>query len=140
MPVTIPESHVDLLNGPYYAVFTTIAPDGQPENTVVWCSYDGTYVLVNTVSGRRKDENVRRNPLVALTVIDPKNGYRWVDVRGTVAEIVPDVDNANINAHAKLYTGHDVYYGGFAPAENAGKEERIILKIAPERVLAYPQQ
>lgn len=139
MSVSIPESHIDLLTGPYYAVFTTIAPDGQPENTVVWCSYDGTYVLVNTAKGRRKDENVRRNPLVALTVVDPENPYRWVDVRGAVAEIVPDENNANINAHAKLYTGNDVYYGGFAPSERAAQEQRIILKIAPERVLAYPQ-
>ncbi len=35
MIVSIPESHVDLLAGPYYAVLTTIADDGQPENTVV---------------------------------------------------------------------------------------------------------
>ena len=53
---TIPPSHLDLLTGPIYVVFTTIADDGQPENTIVWCSWDGEHVLVNTVAGRRKDD------------------------------------------------------------------------------------
>jgi PPOX class probable F420-dependent enzyme len=134
----VPASHVDLLEGPYYAVLTTMAPDGQPENTVVWCSWDGEYVLVNTADGRRKPANVRRNPKVALTVIDPQNGFRWIDVRGEVASIEPDPDYANINAHAKLYAGVDEYYGGVQPAEAKGTEERVIFKIRPERVVAFP--
>ena len=74
-------------------------------------------MLVNTVAGRRKDENVRQNPKVALTAMDPNDPYRWVDVRGFVEVIVPDEGNANINAHAKLYAGAESYYGDFAPAE-----------------------
>ena len=53
MPATVPATHIDLLTGPFYAVFTTVAPSGQPENTVVWCSWDGSHVLVNTAGGRR---------------------------------------------------------------------------------------
>jgi PPOX class probable F420-dependent enzyme len=139
MPATIPASYIDLLTGPVYAVFTTIASNGQPENTVVWCSWDGSYVLVNTAAGRRKHKNVLENPRVALTVIDPKDPYRWLDVRGTVEAIEEDTDYANINAHAKLYAGADQYYGGVAPAERKGKEERLILKIRPDRVLVYPE-
>lgn len=139
MTVPIPPSHLDLIAGPYLAILTTVAPDGQPENTVVWCSYDGSHVLVNTADGRRKVQNVRRNPRVALTVLDPADPYRWIDVRGVVAEIVPDDDYANINAHAKLYEGQDTFYGGVAPAEEQGRERRIIFRIAPERVLAYPR-
>ncbi|HHY55240.1 MAG TPA: PPOX class F420-dependent oxidoreductase [Chloroflexi bacterium] len=134
----IPATHIDLLEGPYYAVLTTVAPNGQPENTVVWCSWDGEHVLVNTADGRRKPDNVRNNPKVALTVIDPQNPYRWIDVRGQVESIVDDPDYANINAHARLYVGVDEYYGGFAPAERRGAERRIIFKIRPERVLAFP--
>ena len=83
---------------------------------------------------------MRRDPRVALTVIDPKNPYRWLDVRGVVEEIVPDSDYANIDAHARLYAGVDRYYGGFRPAELRGTEERIIMKIRPERVLLYPSK
>lgn len=138
MPASVPASHLDLLTGPFYAVFTTVADNGQPENTVVWCSFDGSYVIVNTAAGRRKHKNVLGNTKVALTVIDPKDPYRWLDVRGVVETIEEDKDYANINAHAKLYVGADQYYGGFAPAEKRGTEERLILKIRPVRVLAFP--
>lgn len=136
----IPASHVDLLEGPYFAVLTTVAPNGQPENTVVWCSWDGEHVLVNTADGRRKPNNVRKQPKVALTVIDPQNAFRWIDVRGEVESIVPDPDYANIDAHAKLYADVDAYYGGVAPAEAKGTEQRIIFKIRPDRVLVFPPQ
>ena len=140
MAQKIPASHLDLIEGPIYAVFTTVAPNGQPENTVVWCSWDGEYVLVNTAGGRRKDTNVRANPRVALTAVDPKDPFRWIDIRGTVEEIAPDADYANINAHAKIYVGADEYYGSVTPLDRKGKEERIIFKIRPDRVLAFPAQ
>jgi PPOX class probable F420-dependent enzyme len=140
MSAYIPPSHLDLITGPIYSVLTTVAPSGAPENTVVWCSWDGEHVLVNTAAGRRKDKNVRANPQVALTAIDPQNPFRWVDVRGTVVEIVPDADYANINAHAKLYAGKDEYYGGVAPAEAKGAEQRVIYKIRPDRVVVFPPQ
>ncbi len=135
---SIPESHLDLLTGPVYAILTTVADDGQPENTVVWCSWDGECVLVNTVEGRRKHDNIRRNPLVALTAIDTDNPYRWIDVRGYVESVVPDEGNANINYHAKLYEGVDAYYGDVAPAEKAATDKRVIIRIKPTNVVTYP--
>lgn len=138
MSTTIPNSHLDLITGPVYAVLTTIAPNGQPENTVVWCSWDGQHVLVNTVKGRRKDMNARHNPKVALTAIDPHDPLRWIDVRGYVEEIVPDEGNANIDAHTRLYTDHDIFFGGYAPIERRDTEERVIMKIRPARALVYP--
>jgi PPOX class probable F420-dependent enzyme len=138
MSDTIPQSHLDLIAGPVYAVLTTVAADGQPENTVVWTSWDGQHVLVNTVAGRRKDRNARHNPLVAITAIDPANPLRWVDVRGYVEEIVPDEGNANIDAHTRLYTSHDKFFGGYAAKEREATEQRVIMKIRPTRVVAYP--
>jgi hypothetical protein len=140
MSEPISTSHLDLIEGPYVATLTTLNPNGAPENTVVWCSWDGQHVLVNTADGRRKPRNVRRDPRVALTVIDPKNPFRWIDVRGVVDEILPDTNYANIDAHARLYAGVDQYYGGVAPAEARGTEERIIFKIRPQRVLTFPAQ
>lgn len=130
----IPESHLDLIAGPYIAVMTTVSPDNKPENTAVWSSWDGTHILVNSTASRRKPANIRNNPNVAIFVLDPNDPYRWIDVRGIVEEIVPDPDYANISAHAKLYVGADEYYGGFAPIERKGTEERIIFKIKPLRV------
>jgi len=137
MSVTIPESHLDLIAGPVYAVLTTVTAEGKPENTVVWCSWDGAHVVVNTTDKRRKAENVRHNPNVALTAIDPDNPLRWIDVRGYVEEMVPDPEYATINAHAKLYEGVDEFYGGYAAESRRGTENRIDLKIRPVRVVVY---
>lgn len=137
MTVTIPDSHLPLLTGPVYAVLTTVAPDGQPENSVVWCSWDGTHVVVNSTDSRRKTKNATRNPLVALTAVDPKDPFHWIDVRGYVEEIVPDPDYKTIDAHAKLYCGVEHYYGDYAPIERRGTENRVDLKIRPTRVIAY---
>lgn len=138
MSIKIPESHLDLISGPVYVTFTTLSEEGTPENTVVWCSWDGEHVVVNTTESRHKAKNVRNNPNVAVMAIDPENPYRWVDVRGVVEEIEPDKNYANINAHAQLYQGVEQYYGGVAPAEMKGKEKRIKLKIKPENVVTYP--
>ena len=137
MADTIPDSHLDLIAGPVYAVLTTIAPDGQPENTVVWCSWDGTHVIVNSTDDRRKTKNAGRNPKVALTAIDPQNPLRWIDVRGYVEEIVPDPEYRTINAHARLYEGADEFYGGYADESRRGRENRVDLKIRPTRVVVY---
>lgn len=135
---TIPDSHRDLIDGPYLATLTTIAPDGVPENTIVWSLSDGDTVLVATAAGRRKDKNVRANPHVALCVLDPRDGYRWIDVRGVVAEIAPDENYETINKLAKLYAGQDSFYGGVAPAEVEGTEERVVFRIRPHRVTTSP--
>jgi PPOX class probable F420-dependent enzyme len=140
MSNVIPDSHLDLISGPIIATFTTVSPDGKPENTAVWCSWDGTHILVNTKIGRRKERNIRNNPNVALFVLDPESAFRWIDIRGVVEEIIPDADYANINAHAKLYAGVDEYYGGFAPIERKGTEERIVYKIKPQQVVEYPHK
>ena len=99
MTSIIPDSHLDLITGPLIVTFTTVSPDGKPENSAVWCSWDGEHILVNTITGRRKERNIRKNPNVAIFVLDPSSAYRWIDVRGIVEEIVPDIDYANINAH-----------------------------------------
>ena len=140
MSDTIPQSHLDLITGPIYAVLSTVSPEGKPENTVVWCSWDGEHVLVNTAAGRRKHRNVTHNPYVALTAIDPHDPYRWLDVRAYVEEIVPDEGYANINAHSLLYNGAPEYYGGSAPLSRKGTEERVIMKLRPVRVLVFPHK
>ncbi|HEY1410199.1 MAG TPA: PPOX class F420-dependent oxidoreductase [Promineifilum sp.] len=137
MSATIPDSHIDLITGPVFAVLSTVSPGGQPENTVVWCSLESDHILVTTIAGRRKYQNVKHNHKVALTAVDPKDAYRWLDVRGFVEEIVPDIDYAVINSHSLLYDGIPEFYSG-ANASRRGNEERVVLRIRPVRVLTYP--
>ena len=51
----------------------TLMPDGSPQVTPVWCDLEGNHVLFNSAKGRQKDRNVRRDPRIALAIIDPEN-------------------------------------------------------------------
>jgi len=124
----IPETHRDLFERPILASFATVMPNGQPQVTPVWCDYDGTYVRVNTASGRPKHKHMQAHPRVTLLLLDPANQFRYIEVRGEVEQIVEQGGDAHIDALAKKYLGVDVY-----PGHNA-HETRIICLIRPTRV------
>jgi PPOX class probable F420-dependent enzyme len=132
----IPESHRDLLEEPVFVSLATVMPDGQPQVTVVWCDYDGTYVLVNTARGRQKEQNMSERPVATILAVDPDDPYRYLEVRGSVAEIIEDGAAAHIDKLAYIYVNQPSYYGGAAPAELKDQEVRVICKIAPTRVRA----
>jgi PPOX class probable F420-dependent enzyme len=132
MSVPIPESHKDLLEGPVFITLVTIMPSGQPQATPVWCNTDGTHVLINTAKGRQKDKNMRANPRVTILAIDPKNGYRWMEIRGVVSEITEEGALEHINALSKLYRGNEDYYAPMP--ERRGKETRETIKITPMHI------
>jgi len=137
MSTPIPESHIDLLEGPVYVTLATIMPDGQPQASVVWCDYDGTHVLVNTAKGRQKEKNMRLRPMATLLVVDPGNAYRYLEVRGRVDEIAEEGARGHIDRLAMAYEGQPSFYGGVAPAEREGQEVRVICKIRPTRVRTF---
>ena len=87
MSKVIPEKYQDLFQKKAFASLGTLMPDGRPQVTPVWVDFDGEHVIFNSAKGRQKDRNVRRDPRVALAIIDPDNPYRYMEIRGTVAEI-----------------------------------------------------
>lgn len=126
MPALIPEKYKDLFQKPAFGNLATIMPDGSPQVTPVWLDFDGKDILVNTAAGRQKDKNVRRDPHVSVSISDPQNPYRYLEVRGKVTEITETGASAHIDKMAKKYLGKDKY-----PFAQPG-EVRLILKIAPE--------
>ncbi len=134
---TIPESHADLLTGPVYIGVATVNSDGQPQVTPMWCSYDGTNILLNSVRGRKKERNMAERPMVTILAMDPANPYRWIQVQGTV-ELTEEGAHAHIDELARLYRGVDSYYGGVQPAEMEGTETRVIARLAPKTVVVFP--
>jgi PPOX class probable F420-dependent enzyme len=123
----IPEKYLDLFQKPAFAHLATLMPDGSPQVTPVWIDFDGEYVLVNSARGRQKDRNMTGNAHVALAISDPANPYRFVQVRGVVAEITEQGAAEHIEALAQKYTGAG--YRGWAPGM-----VRVIYKIRPEHV------
>jgi PPOX class probable F420-dependent enzyme len=124
----IPTTHADLLASTALAHVATIGPDGEPQTSPVWFDWDGTFLRFAQVSGfQRKVRNVRREPRVALSFVDPANPYRYLEVRGRVERIDPDPDWAFINAMAGKYLGLDTYPWG-KPGD-----EWVVVVIRPER-------
>jgi PPOX class probable F420-dependent enzyme len=130
----IPESHLDLVNGPRVAALTTVMPDGQPQTTVVWCNFDGTHVLVNTMRGFRKEKNMRANPKVTLLCYDPRKPLRYLEIRGTVVEMTEEGALEHLDGLSELYTGRKPYFGECVPAELKEKETPVLCRIFPTHV------
>ena len=126
----IPESHVDIFEAESYAHFATVMPDGTPQVTPVWVSQeDREYVLINTARNRQKERNVRNNPKVGVSVLDPEDPYRYVSVRGR-AELTEEGAVEHINELARQYMGVDEY-------PHLGEESgpRVIVRISTDRVV-----
>lgn len=128
MATNIPESFKDLFEKKAFAHLATLMKDGSPQVTPVWCDFDGALVWVNSAKGRVKDKNMRRDERVALSIQDPDNAYRYMEIRGEVAEITEDGADAHIDRLAKKYLGKDRY-----PYRAPG-ELRVIYKIRPTKV------
>jgi PPOX class probable F420-dependent enzyme len=128
------ESHRDLLNGPRVAALTTIMPDGSPQTTVVWCNFDGTHMLVNTMRGFRKEKNMRAHPKVTLLCYDPCRPLCYLEIRGTVVAMTEEGAMEHLDGLSELYTGRRPYFGECVPAELKEKESPVLCKILPTHV------
>ena len=124
--MTIPNTHLDILEGKGFAHWATIGPSGEPHLSPVWFDWDGEQIYVSQTTTRQKYRNVQRDPRVALSIIDPANPYRYVEVRGEVVDVQIDENNAFINKMAKKYIDKDVY-----PWHNPS-DQRIVVAIAPK--------
>lgn len=127
MPTAVPESHKDLFNKRAFGSLTTLMPDGSPQTSPVWIDFQNGEVWVNSAEGRLKDKNIRRDPRVAVAVIDPENPYRYMEVRGRVREITNEGADAHIDKMAQKYLGQAKY-----PWAQPG-EKRVLYKISPEK-------
>ena len=117
----------EFLQQPFVGIATTLREDGSPHNTVVWVDEDNGELSFNTAVGRAKERHLRRNPKVALTVVDPQDAYKWVSVSGD-AELTTDGADPQIDKLAKKYLGKDEY-----PWRNP-EEQRIKVRITPQLV------
>ena len=70
MPVTLPQSVKKLLQDKAYGHVVTFNAQGNPQVTMVWVDVEGDEVLFNTAEGRKKPQNLRRDPRVIVSVQD----------------------------------------------------------------------
>lgn len=124
----IPQEYMDLFQKKAFAHLATLMPDGSPQVTPIWIDYDGEFILFNSALGRQKDRNIRRDNRVALSIQDPENPYRYLQIRGKVIEIIESGADAHIDKLAQKYLNLNHH-----PYRKPG-DIRLIYKVQIEHI------
>lgn len=119
----LPASHADLLERPTFAHLATVAPDGSPHTSVMWFDWDGEVLRFTHTTTRQKFKNLQAEPRVAISIHDPDNPYRALEVRGTVESTVPDDEVASFYKSLQARYGEDY--------EITDAPKRVILTVRP---------
>jgi PPOX class probable F420-dependent enzyme len=122
--VAVPEGFEDLLDRPMFGHLATTRPDGTVQVNPMWFDWDGSRLRFTHTTYRQKYRNVTAHPEVAMSIHDPDNPYRYLEVRGVVEEIVPDPT-------AEFYLKLNDRYGGPLTEVPADAADRVILVVRP---------
>lgn len=114
--------------GKNFASLATLMPDGSPQVSVTWVDSDGEYIIINTEDGRVKARNMRRDPWVAVSIMDSGNPYRQAMIMGSVEGDTYEGAEEHINRMAKKYLKLETY------PRTRKNEKRVIFRIKPEKV------
>ncbi|MCY1137998.1 PPOX class F420-dependent oxidoreductase [Actinoplanes sp. Pm04-4] len=124
----IPDGLVDLLERPLIANLATIRSDGAPQVNPMWFAWDGEFIRFTHTNFRRKYRNIAANPAVAISIVDPDDPYRYIEVRGVVERIDADPAGAFFVELAERY---DAPFGTSAPTD---APQRVIFVVRPQAV------
>ncbi|HEX4222662.1 MAG TPA: PPOX class F420-dependent oxidoreductase [Pseudonocardiaceae bacterium] len=120
----IPESHRDLLDRPLIAHLGTTRPDNTPQVNPMWFGWDGELIRFTNTTTRQKFRNVETNPHVSISIVDPDQPYRYLEVRGKVVRIEPDTEGRFFLELAARYGRNMTEPPGDAP-------NRVVLVVEP---------
>jgi PPOX class probable F420-dependent enzyme len=127
MAIKLPESARTLLQDKAYGHVVTYGPNGRAQVTMVWVDAEGDEVLFNTADGRKKPQNLRRDPRVVISVQDRNNPQAYLLVHGTATLTEAGAD-AHIDKLAHRFLGVDKY-----PYRQPG-EKRLMVRVAVDRL------
>ncbi len=127
MAIKLPESVRKVLQDKAYGHVVTFDASGRPQVTMVWMDAEGDEALFNTAEGRKKPQNLRRNPRVVVSVQDRHDPQAYVVIHGSATVTEAGAD-AHIDKLAKRFLGVDKY-----PYRQPG-EKRLIVRIKADRI------
>jgi hypothetical protein len=88
----------------------------------MWFEWDGAHLLFTHTRTRQKFANVEGEPRVAVSIADPDNPYRFLEVRGRVVSADPDFG-------AEFYRSLQVRYRRSYHITDA--DVRVIIRVLP---------
>ncbi|MER5214805.1 TIGR03618 family F420-dependent PPOX class oxidoreductase [Streptomyces sp. NPDC002838] len=128
--VRLGEDAIRLAKAKTYATVVTLMPDGRPQAQLTWVDTDGEHILVNSPASTQRVRNIARDPRVSVLLVSPTDPMDRVEVRGRVIEVVRGASAAkHIDELCHQYLG--IPYTEI----NDSDEERVLLKIAADRVV-----
>ena len=125
MAVTLSANAKNLIDRPNFAHLATLMPDGSPQSVPVWIGREGEHIVICTGEGSLKAKNTRRDPRVALSIVDFTNPYEEVQIRGRVIDRRPDPELKTMDPISHKYTGK--------PFPMRGPEGRLVLVIEVDK-------
>src|SRR4051794_2177804 len=94
----------------------------------MWFAWDGELIRMTHTKTRQKFRNLTAEPRVALSIADPDDSYRFLEVRGVVESIEDD------DAEASFYQSLQRRYGNEYPIPDAAV--RVVITIRPDKYVA----
>lgn len=113
---------------PYPIVIGTRRPDSSIQLNPIWFELRDGYIWINSNTWRAWPRNLQRDREATFLLVDRDAPDRYAQIRGRLAEVIPDPRHEFIDRLARRYTGKD-----FRELEPG--EERITFKIEPVRVM-----
>jgi PPOX class probable F420-dependent enzyme len=123
---SIPADYVQLLIDANYGALGTIRPDDTVQVNPMWFEYDGTSLRFTHTTKRQKYRNLQHNPSMSLSVIDPANPFRYLEVRGHLTEVLPDTEG-------EFYLRLGKRYGNAEQTPPPDSADRVILVMSMEK-------
>src|SRR5713226_8929782 len=108
-----------------FAHLSTIGSNGEPQSSPMWFLWDGEYIKFTHTTNRKKYQNIKHDPRVAISITDVDEPYTYAEFRCVVERIEDDPDGAFFNTLAEHYR---------APVRYPG-DPRVILYVKVHHVV-----
>jgi PPOX class probable F420-dependent enzyme len=126
MTEIIPADRLDLLERPLYGSLGTIRPDNTVQVNPMWFELVGDQIRFTHTTFRAKYRNLQHNPSMCLLVTDPDHPQRYIEVRGSLVEVIPDPEGA-------YYVHLGQRYGNPDQQPPPDRADRVVLVMSIER-------
>ncbi len=122
----IPEDYAHLLEQPLYGHLGTIRPDDTVQVNPMWFEYDGERLRFTHTVTRAKYRNLQHNPSMSLSIIDPDNQFRYLELRGKLVDVETDPTGA-------FYVRLGQRYGNAEQQPPPDSADRVVLVMSIEK-------
>lgn len=128
----IPAGFADLLDRPLLAHLATVRPDGTPQISPMWFTWDGRHLLFSSTRTRRKHASILARPQVAVSIADPE-AFRHIELRGVITGIEADEGCAVWMELSRRYGDP----GAGMPPDAA---DRVVYRFEPGHVTTFARR